>query len=142
MKTTIKLERLNDAVHFKATNSRGVSILMDGTKDLGGNDLGVRPMENLLMSLAGCSAIDIVFILGKMRQSLDDIQLEVSGDVKKIDDHKIYANIHMHFRAWGDIKEAKLKKAVELSVEKYCSVAKILEKSANITHSFELNPEN
>ena len=142
METKIKLERLNDAVHFKATNKDGLSILMDGSEELGGESLGVRPMQTLLMGLAGCSAIDIVFILNKMRQELKDIKIEITGHTKKLDDHSIYKDIHMEFFVWGDIKEAKLEKAVSLSVEKYCSVAKILERSANITFSYSLNPEN
>ena len=142
MKTTISLNRINDAVNFKATNSEGQSILMDGSASLGGINNGVRPMETLLMALAGCSAIDVVMILNKMKQKIDDMKIDVIADVKKVDDYKEYSHVHMLFHLKGEIKEEKLKKAIEMSINKYCSVAKTLEKTSKITYEFTLNTNN
>ena len=142
MSVKINLERINDAVNFKASNVDGSSILMDGSPDLGGQGNGVRPMQTLLMGLAGCSAIDMVMILDKMRQQLDDISIDVEGFEKQMDGFKEYEKIHMTFHLFGDIKAEKAKKAAELSVKKYCSVAKTLEKTSEITYSLHLNSEN
>ncbi len=142
MKTQISLNRINDAVNFKATNSKGQSMLMDGSASLGGINNGVSPMEALLMALAGCSAIDVVMILNKMKQKIDDLKIDVTADVKKVDDYKEYSHIHMRFHLKGEIKEAKLQKAIEMSIEKYCSVAKTLEKTSEISFEYTLNNEN
>lgn len=137
--TTINLSRIDDHVNFVATNSTGNSITMDGSKVIGGKGNGVRPMETLLMGVAGCSAIDIVLILKKMKQKLDDIKVKVDGERIKIEDATQYKSIHLHFDLYGKLKESKVKSAVDLSMEKYCSVSKILEKSAEITSSYTIH---
>ena len=137
--TKVHLERLDDHFNFKAINSTGNSILMDGSEGIGGQGNGVRPMETLLMGLAGCSGIDVVLILKKMKQEIQDIKISVEGDREKIEDATKYSEIRMHFDIWGDIKESKVEKAVKLSVEKYCSVAKILETSAEIKATWEVH---
>jgi len=141
MSVKVSLERINKAVNFKASDAQGSSILMDGTEELGGIGNGVRPMQTLLMGLAGCSAVDMVMILGKMKQALEDIKIDVDATLRKYDTHKEFDEIHMTFYLVGDIKPAKAIKAVNLSVTKYCSVAKILEKSAEIKSTVYLNGE-
>ncbi len=134
----IKMKRLNQAMHFEAENETGNTIQMDGSPDIGGENKGVRPMELLLMGVAGCSSIDIVMILKKMRQNLDDIQVEVSAEKEKVETYSIFKTIHVHYTCYGDLDEKKVERAINLSLEKYCSVSKIIEKTAKITSSFEI----
>ncbi len=141
MSVKISLKRINKAVLFEARNDDGNTIIMDGTEDLGGEGKGVRPMQALLMSAAGCSAIDIVMILGKMKQPLDDVRIDVTGDIRKYPSHKEYEHIRLDFYLEGDIKHSKAYKAAELSVEKYCSVLKILSYSAEVSFQVYLNDE-
>jgi len=138
MQTKITVKRLDDHVNFEAINSNNNSILMDGSDLIGGKGNGVRPMETLLMGLAGCSGIDVVLILKKMKQVIKDIKIEVVADIEKLDGYKRYNKINIHFEIWGDIKEEKIKKAIDLSMEKYCSVSKTLEKASEITSSYTI----
>jgi putative redox protein len=133
----ITLQRLNDAVHFEAKNSDGNTIHMDGSPEIGGEGLGVRPMQALLMSLAGCSSMDVVSLLKKMRQPLEDMRVEVHG--QRVDAvPAVFEKIHMQFILKGEIEEERARKAIGLSVEKYCSVAKMLDKTAEITWGVEI----
>jgi putative redox protein len=133
----ITLQRLNDAVHFEAKNSDGNTIHMDGSPEIGGEGLGVRPMQALLMSLAGCSSMDVVSLLKKMRQPLEDMRVEVNGE--RVDEiPAVFKKIHMQFILKGGIDEEKARKAIGMSVEKYCSVAKMLDKTAEITWGVEI----
>lgn len=133
----ITLQRLNDAVHFEAKNDDGNTIHMDGSPDIGGEGKGVRPMQALLMSLAGCSSIDVVTLLKKMRQPLEDIRVEVSGE--RVDEvPAVFKKIHMKFILKGDLDTEKVKKAIGMSVEKYCSVGRMLDKTAEITWGVEI----
>ncbi len=137
----IKMKRLNDAVHFVATNEEGNSIHMDGSAKIGGEGKGVRPMETVLMAIAGCSSIDIVMILKKMRQNLEDIEVEVNGEkVETIP--QVFKTIHIKYILTGNLKEEKVAEAVRLSMEKYCSVSKMIEKAAEITYEYEIKPGN
>lgn len=136
MKVTLK--RLNDAMHFEAENETGNTIHMDGSPAIGGESKGVRPMETLLMAAAGCSTIDIVLILKKMRQNLIDIKVTVDGDKVKKDEYSYFKTIHLHYILEGDLKETKVEKAINMSIEKFCSVSKALEATSEITTSFEI----
>ena len=135
---TINLERLNDAFHMKAVNDAGVEIHLDSSPDHGGKDLGFRPMQLLLAGIGGCSAIDVIDILKKQRQDLKGIKIKVDGEREKGKVPSLFTDIHVHFILEGNVDENKAKKAIELSLEKYCSVAKTLEKTAKITSSFEV----
>jgi len=137
----IELKRLNNAVHFEASNEDGNSIIMDGSPAIGGENLGVRPMQTLMMGLAGCASIDVVVILKKMRQQLDDLNVTVEADTAKENDVTVFKKIVMHFTLWGEVKEEKAKKAIEMSIDTYCSVGKVIEKSAPITYTLALNPK-
>lgn len=133
----ITLQRLNDAVHFEAKNSDGNTIHLDGSPDIGGQGLGVRPMQALLMSLAGCSSMDVVTLLKKMRQPLEDMRVEVLGE--RVDEiPAVFKKIHLQFFLKGDLDEEKARKAIGMSVEKYCSVARMLDKTAEISWGLEL----
>lgn len=131
----ITLKRLNDAYHMEATNERGNTVQMDGSPAIGGKDLGARPMEVVLMSLAGCSSIDVISILKKMKQEVTDYDVEVTAE-RRDEVPSIFTKIHMKFIVKGnDLDDDKVKRAVQLSAEKYCSVSKILEPTAEITWS-------
>jgi len=128
----IKIDYLNDAFHLRAKNEDGCSLEMDGSEDIGGKNLGMRPMQLLLSALGGCSAIDIILILKKQRQVIDAFQIEVEGIKEKVNEHSIFKQIIIHFIFTGNLNEQKVEKAVELSLQKYCSVAKALEPTSQI----------
>ena len=136
--TKITLHRLNDSMHFEMTNATGHSVQTDSSPDAGGQNLAVRPMEMLLMALASCSTIDVVLILKKMRQQLDDVKVEVTGERAEDEVPKIYKKIHLHYKLYGEIGENQAKKAIGISIEKYCSVAKMIDSVADITWDFEI----
>ncbi|MCL4106503.1 UNVERIFIED_CONTAM: hypothetical protein GTU68_030461 [Idotea baltica] len=95
-------------------------------------------MELLLMSMAGCSSIDIVSILDKMRQGLETLDVQVEGFREEGAVPAVFTKIHIHYVLSGDLKEAKVKQAIDMSLGKYCSVSKMLEKAAEITSSYEI----
>lgn len=128
-----------DHMSFVAESGSGHSVMMDGPPDSGGRDLAARPMEMVLMGLGGCSSYDMVSMLKKARQPLES--LEVYIEAARIDAvPAVFGTIHIRFVVKGEGMSAKqVKRAADLSVEKYCSVSKMLEKTATITHSLELN---
>lgn len=131
MKTSIELTRTQGS-NFKATNEAGQTI------ELSGDGSAVGPMQSLLMAAAGCSTIDILMILEKQKLQVDDIKVKVDGE-RRSDHPKTYSSIHMHYVLQGaELSEAKVKRAIDLSLEKYCSVSIMLGASAEITSSFEL----
>lgn len=136
----IKIKRLNDALHMEATNEDGVSVHMDGSPEIGGQNLGHRPMQLVLSALGGCSTIDILDILKKQRQPVKDIDIDVKATRYEDQVPSLFKTIHLTYTVYGPVDEKKVARAVELSMEKYCSVAKILEKTAEITYSYQLKP--
>lgn len=136
----IELERLNDAVNLVARNEFGNSVHIDGSPDVGGANLGMRPMQMLLAAMGGCSTIDIINILKKQKQPLKDIKITVTGEREKDVVPSLFTEVHVHFKVYGDLDADKVQKAISLGVDKYCSVAKTLEPKAKITHSFEIIP--
>ncbi len=122
----ISLNRVNDAVHFEgASDTTAVRVDIDGSPDIGGEGLGARPMELVLMALGSCSALDLVSILKKQRQQIDDITIEVEGQRREAIP-TIFTAIHISFSLKGTIDQAKAEKAAELAVKKYCSVHDML----------------
>ncbi len=138
MKTTIELSRVDDNFCMEAVNDQGNKIVMDGSPADGGHDGGMRPMQVLLAAMGGCSAVDVVTILRKQREPLNDISITITGEREKDKVPALYTEVHAHFRLYGNIDRDKAEKAVALSVGKYCSVAKTLEKSATITYTVEV----
>jgi putative redox protein len=134
----IELNRLNDAFHFEASNENGNTVQIDASPDIGGTNQGMRPMQMLLAAMGGCSAIDIVNILKKQKQDLQDIKVSVTGEREKDVTPSVFTEVHAHYKLFGNIDKDKAQKAVSLAVEKYCSVAKTLEAKATITYSFEI----
>jgi putative redox protein len=135
----ISIERLNDAVHMEASNEDGATLQIDGTDAIGGINGGFRPMQMLLAATGGCSAIDVVGILKKQRQNPDDLKIEVTGERVDVNEYSEFKSIHIHFILKGShLDEKKVARAIDLSLTKYCSVSKTLEKTAKITSSFEI----
>lgn len=122
----IDIQRVNEAVHFEASaSSSSVKVQIDGSPEIGGEGLGVRPMELVLMALGSCSVLDLVSILKKQRQEVNDVKIKVSG--KRTDSiPKVFTDIHLKFILSGKIDLAKAEKATELAVKKYCSVHDML----------------
>ncbi|TGL88187.1 OsmC family peroxiredoxin [Leptospira congkakensis] len=134
----IKLSRIESPYVLEATNESGNSIRIDASPEIGGKNSGPRPMELLIMGLAGCSSIDVLMILAKHRIEVKDYSVEVDADREKVEEANLFKNIHLKFKIAGEFKEEQVKRAIDLSLEKYCSVAKTLEKTAKITYEFEL----
>jgi len=134
----IELRRKNNAVHLEAVNEDGTTVQIDGSPAVGGQNLGFRPMQLLLAALGGCSTIDIVGILKKQRQEIKDIKITVDGQREPNVEPSLFQAIHVHFALTGNLDEDKVRKAVDLSMQKYCSVAKTLEKTAAITYGFSI----
>ena len=122
----VELKRVNDAVHFEASApSSSVKVHIDGSPEMGGEGLGVRPMEMVLMALASCSALDLVSILKKQKQDLKDFSVSVEGQ-RREELPPVFIKIDMAFTLKGDIDPAKADRAAELAVKKYCSVHDML----------------
>jgi putative redox protein len=136
---TIELKRIDDAYHMAATNERGNIFHLDNNVESGGQGAGFGPMQSLLAALGGCSVIDVVSILKKQRQALNDIKVTVKGEREPNTTPSLYQLAHVHFKLFGDIDQDKAEKAVSLSIEKYCSVAETLRRSgAKVTYDFEI----
>ena len=135
----ITLNRVNDRVHFQATNPDGLSIHLDGAERVGGDGAGFRPMQLVLAGHAGCTAMDLVPILEKQRQELRDITIEISGE-RGEGVPSPFTSIHIHYNLYGRLEEEKVRRAVDLAVNKYCSVGEMLKGSVEITHTFAINP--
>ena len=123
---------------FLGESGSGHAVVMDGPPDAGGRNLGVRPMEMLLIGLGGCSNFDVVSILRKGRQPVESCEVFLDAE-RAGEEPKVFTKIHLHFVVKGrGLKETQVKRAIELSAEKYCSVSLMLSKAASVTHSFEI----
>jgi putative redox protein len=125
----IELVRVSGDYGFEASDEYGHTIKMDTSPESGGQNFGVRPMQMLLMGLAGCSAIDVISILKKQRQEVLDYRMNVVGDREAGVEPSLWQDITIEFHLKGNIDEDKAKRAAELSINKYCSVAATLEKA-------------
>jgi len=114
------------------------AVVMDGPPEMGGRNIGPRPMEMLLLGTGGCTSFDVVHILKKSRQQITDCVAEIEAE-RASSDPKIFTKIHIHFIVTGkNLKPEQVERAVKLSAEKYCSASIMLGKSAVITHDFEI----
>ena len=116
----------------------GHAVVMDGPEEHGGRNLGVRPMEMLLLGMGGCTEFDVVHILTKGRHQVDLCEVELTAE-RADTEPKVFSSIHVHFRVAGSgLTEKIVERAVKLSAEKYCSASIMLGATAEITHDFEL----
>jgi putative redox protein len=124
---------------FIGETGSGHAIVIDGPQEIGGRNLGPRPMELMLLSVGACSAVDVVMILKKARQAITDCYVEVDSRRAETDP-KVFTDIQLKFVVTGkSLSENHVKRAVELSAEKYCSASIMLKKGdVNITHSYEI----
>lgn len=136
MKTRIKhIEN----VCLMAESESGHSLIIDGSAEIGGRNLGVRPMELILMGLGGCTTMDILTILRKKRQNITDCVIEIDSQ-RRDKVPKIFSKIHLHFIITGEnLNEKHVQQAVQLSTEKYCSVSEMLKHSVEISYDYEIN---
>ncbi len=127
-----------DNMSFVGESGSGHSVVMDGSPEHGGRNLGLRPMEMLLLGMGGCAAFDVVSILKKSRQAI--VNCEVLLKATRADEiPKVFTEIHAEFVVRGEsLSEKQVQRAVSLSAEKYCSASRMLEKTAKITYSYTI----
>ena len=135
MKVSVELQQ---NVHFKGTSGTGHDVLMDGPEEFGGENLGARPMETMLIGMGGCASFDVVHILRKRRLIVNSCVAEIDAE-RATEEPKVFTKIHLHFKVSGEkLTDKAVGLAVELSAEKYCSASIMLGKTAEITHTFEI----
>ena len=133
----VEIERVNNKVHLEAKNEQGVIVHMDGSPEIGGEDLGARPMQLVLMALGGCTSMHMLSMLKKMREEVKGYKVTV--DAERATEHPmVFTKIHIHNTLEGNLKKENVEKAINLSMDKYCSVTHMLNSTATITHSFEI----
>ena len=135
MKARIKLA---DGMTFVAESGSGHAVVIDAAPDVGGRDLGARPMELVLMGTGACSAVDVVHILRKARQPITDCVVELDSD-RAPEDPKVFTRIHFHYIVTGKaLNPLQVERAIKLSKEKYCSATIMLAAIAAITFDYEI----
>lgn len=139
----IQIDRVSGDFGFEAKDAFGHVVRMDSSPESGGEDFGVRPMQMLLMALGGCSGIDVISILKKQRQPVEGYKMAIEGHREHGKEPALWINVHVIFELTGQIDPDKAKKACELSMDKYCSVAATLrEAHCNITWAVTLNGQS
>ena len=135
-----KIKWMQD-VSFKGSSDSGHEVILDGPKELGGKDLGMRPMEMMLIGMGGCTSFDVVTILKRSRQQITGCIAEIEA-IRADEIPKVFTSIHIHFLIKGiDLQEKAVERAIELSANKYCSASIMLGKSVKITHDFVISEE-
>lgn len=125
-------------VCFMGESETGHAVVLDGAPDAGGRNLGMRPMEMLLIGMGACTSFDVVTILKKARQPVTDCVAEINAD-RADEIPKVFTKIHVHFVVTGKgLNPSQVERAVKLSAEKYCSASIMLGKAAEVTHGFEI----
>lgn len=127
-----------DHMSFVGESESGHSVVMDGSPDHGGRNLGIRPMEMVLIGMGGCTAYDVVLMLQKSRQNATLCEVEM--DASRADEiPAVFTRIDVHFKIAGvELKPEAVERAVKLSAEKYCSATKMIEKTAEVSYSWEI----
>lgn len=130
---TVRLERINDAIQFRGSNG-SYDLTVASTDE----QTGISPMEMVALSVGGCSSIDILMILDKQRQDVEDFSVQVDGE-RADGPPAVFTDIHVHYEMTGEVAPEKVRRAIDLSLETYCSVSKMIEKTATITYAFTVN---
>jgi putative redox protein len=139
MKASLSFTGGAEGASWRAETEGGHALVIDGAPDIGGLDLGPRPLELMLLGLGGCTAMDVLSILRKKRQRVVDCRIELSAE--RAEEHpRVFTKIHVHFKVFGDVQEGAIERAIELSHSKYCSAHRMLSATAEITSSFEVIP--
>jgi len=134
----IEINRVNEAVHLEAINEQGCIVQVDGAPEIGGMNKGMRPMQLLLVSLGSCSSMDVLSILKKQKQTPKKYRVIINGERVQGKVPSLFSEVNMHFEFTGMLDKKKVERAIDLSVNKYCSVAKTLEPTARITTSYTI----
>lgn len=125
-------------VTFVGEADSGHAVVMDGPPESGGKNRGMRPMEMLLVGMGGCTAFDVIVILKKTRQAVTDCEVVLEAE-RAPEPPKVFTRIHVHYRVSGaGLSDAQVKRAVDLSTQKYCSASIMLGKTAELTHDYEI----
>lgn len=136
----INLNRISGKFNFQAVNDHGIKVDLDAKPAIGGEGKGFRPMEMLLVGLGGCSGIDVVNVLTKQKEDLRDIHINIKASRRDAEMPPIFENIEIHFHLYGNLSDAKVKRAIDMTFEKYCSVSNILGRSASINYAYTIHP--
>jgi putative redox protein len=127
-----------EGMAFMGESGSGHAVMMDGAPEHGGRNIGIRPMEMLLIGLAGCTSFDVVGMLKKGREAVTGCEVEVEAE-RAATDPKVFTRIHLAYRITGKgLSRAKAERAVTLSKEKYCSASIMLGATAEMSHSLEV----
>lgn len=131
----LSLDRINDAIHFRGTNGDyDVTIASSDEQE------GISPMEMTALSVVGCSSIDILLILEKQKQEVNDFHAEVDTE-RAEEPPRVFTDLHLHYTFEGPVRPEKIRRAIDLSLDKYCSVSNMVDQTATITYSFSVNGE-
>jgi putative redox protein len=134
----IDIAQVNAPFHFRATTEDGLSIDMDSST--GGDARGVTPMQMVAMAVGGCSGIDLVDILAKGRHEVEGLKISIEAE-RADQPPRVFTSIKIHYAVAGDLHEDAVRRAVRLSLDKYCSVSKMVDSTATITATFSINGE-
>jgi putative redox protein len=132
---TVHLEQIDDAHQFRARSETGYEYTVTSDEELE----GVSPMEMVALGLGSCSSVDILSILDKQRQRVDHYDVDVQAERADDEVPAVFRRLHVHYRVEGDVAPDKLRRAIELSLDKYCSVSRMLEQTATISYAFTVN---
>jgi len=135
----INLIRKSGKFNFEAENENGFTVELDAKVAIGGEGKGFRPMEMLLVGLGGCSGIDMVNVLTKQKEPLNDIKIAINASRKEEEIPPIFDVIDIHFELFGDLNPQKVERALQMTFDKYCSVSNILSRSATINFTYKIN---
>jgi putative redox protein len=134
MNTTV---RWVDKMMMVGESGSGHAVVMDGPEEIGGKNLGIRPMEMILIGMGGCTTVDVVSTLKKMREDIKDCLVQLKSE-RSPQEPKVFTKIHVHFIVKGKLDYKKVERAINLSITKYCSASIMLNKTALITYDFEI----
>lgn len=135
----INLIRKNDKFNFEAQNTAGQTVELDAKPEIGGDGKGFRPMEMLLVGLGGCSGIDVVNVLTKQKEPLQDIKIKINASRRDAEMPPIFEEINVHFDLYGALNPQKVERALALTFDKYCSVSNILGRSATLKYTYTIH---
>jgi putative redox protein len=135
----INLTRKNNRFNFEAENAAGQTVVLDANPAIGGEGKGFRPMEMLLVGLGGCSGIDMINVLTKQKEQLDDVKIKITASRKEDEVPAIFDTITIHFDLFGQLNVQKVERALDLTFDKYCSVSNILSRSAAINFTYTIH---
>lgn len=134
----INLIRKSGKFNFEASNENGMTVELDAKPAIGGEGKGFRPMETLLVGLGGCSGIDVVNVLTKQKEPLEDVKIQIKATRKDEEMPPIFDVIDIHFELFGALNPAKVERALQMTFDKYCSVSNILGRSATINFTYSI----